>query len=400
MGMCLVNDTVGIPMGKGRFCVAKMCPVTDARAGILETSHGRVLTPVFMPVGTQGSVKAVAPEELVALGVQILLCNTYHLHLRPGEELVADFGGLHAFIGWDGPILTDSGGYQVFSLAKLRKITEEGVFFQNHLDGSPTVLTPESSMEIQQKLGADVVMAFDECPPYGCSEVDLEEAVRRTVRWAERGLAWWAGREERTDRLLFGIVQGGTHEKLRRDCALALVEMGFDGYAIGGVSVGEPEGEMMVAIEASMGFLPTKKPRYAMGIGEPNQIVEMVARGVDMFDCVLPTRMARHGTAYCSTGKMNLRNSCYARDKEPIERGCSCPACRKFSRAYIRHLLVSGEILGMRLLTLHNLHFYTKLMAEIRGAILKGVFHLFREKFLEGWIEGELERKKMKNSAG
>lgn len=376
------------------------CQQTSARIGLLRTAHGEVRTPVFMPVGTQGCVKAVTPEELVELGVEIVLGNTYHLHLRPGEDLIAELGGLHRFMGWERPILTDSGGFQVFSLAKLRKITEEGVFFQNHLDGTPALLTPESSMEIQRKLGSDVVMAFDECPPYGCSREELVGAVERTIRWARRGLAWWEGVPERGRHLLFGIVQGGAEEGLRRECAEALVAMGFDGYAIGGVSVGEPEEEMLRAIEVTAPYLPEGKPRYAMGIGEPNQLVEMVALGVDLFDCVLPTRMARHGMVYTYYGKRNLKNARYARDERPIEEGCRCLACRKFSRAYLRHLLLAGEILALRLLTLHNLRFFMSLMSKIREQISQGTFPQFRVEFVRQWKEAEEERKRTNDSIG
>jgi queuine tRNA-ribosyltransferase len=360
-------------------------PSSEARAGILTTRRGTIETPIFMPVGTQATVKAVAPDELYALGAQIILGNTYHLHVRPGEELIKDLGGLHQFMQWDRSILTDSGGFQVFSLARLRKITEEGVHFQNHLDGTPTFISPEVSMKIQRDLGSDIVMAFDECPPYPCEHEAMSTSLERTLRWARRCSDWWKTQPEEKTQLLFGIVQGGSHDDLRKLSAEALVEIGFDGYAVGGVSVGEPEPEMMQAIEASIPYLPENAPRYAMGLGTPPQMVEMVARGIDMFDCVLPTRLARNGTAFTAAGTLNLKNAPFTRDTRPIEEGCECPACQKFTRAYLRHLVKAEEILGLRLISLHNLHFYLNLMRRTRRAILEGTFTQFRSDFVSNY---------------
>ncbi|MGZ4983509.1 MAG: tRNA guanosine(34) transglycosylase Tgt, partial [Chthoniobacterales bacterium] len=306
------------------------------------------------------------------------LGNTYHLFVRPGLEIIKHFGGLHRFMNWDGPILTDSGGYQIFSLAKLRKITDEGVHFQNHLDGTPTFISPESAMEIQHSLGSDIAMVLDECPPWPCERDYAARSLEMTIRWAKRCRA--AGQAD--GQLVFGIVQGATFDDLRRESAEALVQIGFDGYAIGGVSVGEPEPEMMRAIEASEPFLPNDKPRYAMGLGTPPQMIEMVARGVDMFDCVLPTRLARNGTAFTAAGSLNLKNAEFALQKGPIEDDCACPACREFSRGYIRHLIKAEEILGLRLITLHNLHFYLELMNRARCAIENGTFAEFRRDFV------------------
>lgn len=338
-----------------------------------------------MPVGTQGTVKAVSPEELLGLGAQIILGNTYHLFLRPGLEIIREFGGLHEFSQWNAPILTDSGGFQVFSLAKLRKITDEGVHFQSHIDGAPCFLGPREAMEIQSTLGSDIAMLFDECPPYPCEYDYAARSLERTLLWAARC------KEVPTRGAKFGIVQGATFAPLRRQSAEALVAMDFDGYAVGGVSVGEPEPEMLAAVENSVPFLPTHKARYAMGLGTPPQMIEMIARGIDMFDCVLPTRVARNGTAFTTRGPLNLRNACHAKAKGPIEEGCLCPACRTFSRAYLRHLLKAEEILGLRLMTLHNLHFYLHLMTQIRAAIEGGTFSQFRATFLSLYRSGSTE---------
>jgi queuine tRNA-ribosyltransferase len=376
---------------------------SKARRGRLTTAHGIIDTPAFMPVGTQGSVKAVSPRELRELKAQIVLGNTYHLFVRPGLEVIRHFGGLHRFMSWDGPILTDSGGYQIFSLAKLRKITEEGVAFQNHLDGTPTFISPESAMEIQAALGSDIAMVLDECPPWPCEYDYAARSLEMTHRWAARCKdATRKLREEanvqrpteeigvRTatdyepssiNQMVFGIVQGGTFEDLRRSGAQALAAMDFDGYAIGGVSVGEPEAEMMQAVEWSEPHLPEHKPRYAMGLGTPPQLLELVARGVDMFDCVLPTRLARNGTAFTADGTLNLKNAEFTMQTGPIEEDCVCPACREFSRGYIRHLVKAEEILGLRLITLHNLHFYLDLMTRARQAIEEGSFAAFRAQF-------------------
>ena len=360
-----------------------------ARRGRLTTAHGVIETPAFMPVGTQATVKAVSPAELRELRAQIILANTYHLYVRPGLDVMRHFGGLHAFMRWDGPILTDSGGYQVFSLAKIRRIAEEGVHFQNHLDGTPTFIGPETAMEIQSVLGSDINMAFDECPPYPCEHDYAAQSLELTLRWARRCRDWAADhpRSETTGlpQLRFGIVQGATFADLRERSARELVDLDFDGYAIGGVSVGEPVSEMMLAVEHSEPFLPADKPRYAMGLGTPPQMLEMIGRGVDLFDCVLPTRIARHGTAFTHTGTLNLRGSAYIQDKAPIIDGCVCPACREFSRGYLRHLLKAEEILGLRLVGLHNLHFYLDLMQQARDALEAGTFAVLRGTFVRGY---------------
>ncbi len=364
-------------------------PSSKARAGVLHTRRGPIETPVFMPVGTQGTVKAVSPRELHELGAQIILGNTYHLHVRPGEKLISRLGGLHRFNGWDRPILTDSGGFQVFSLARLRKITEDGVHFQNHLDGTPTFIGPEQSMEIQRDLGSDIVMTFDECPPYPCEEAVASTSLDLTLRWAVRCKEWWAAQPDESKPLLFGIVQGSSYPELRVKSAQELVKIGFDGYAVGGVSVGEPEPEMMAAIENAEPHLPQDRARYAMGLGTPPQMVEMVARGIDMFDCVLPTRLARNGTAFTAGGTMALKNAGYAEDPGPIEECCTCYACANFTRAYIRHLIKAEEILGLRLVSLHNLHFYLNLMRTARRAIIEGNFAEFRRAFVAGYKKND-----------
>jgi queuine tRNA-ribosyltransferase len=354
---------------------------TKARRGRVTTAHGFVNTPAFIPVGTQGSVKAVSPRELCELNAQIILANAYHLFVRPGVDVIRHFGGLHRFMNWNGPILTDSGGYQIFSLAKLRKITEEGVYFQNHIDGTLAVITPEIAMEIQTKLGSDIAMALDECVPYPCDYDYAARSAEMTVRWAKRSKT----KSEIERQVVFGIVQGATFDDLRKSSAQAIVDLDFDGYAIGGVSVGEPEEEMMRAVESAEPFFPGDKPRYAMGLGTPPQLLEMIARGMDMFDCVLPTRLARNGTAFTSTGTLNLKNAEFALDKSPIEENCECPTCREFARGYVRHLIKAEEILGLRLITLHNLHFYLDLMSRARAAIEKGTFNEFRKRFVSNY---------------
>jgi queuine tRNA-ribosyltransferase len=373
---------------------------SKARRGRLTTGHGVIETPAFMPVGTQGSVKAVSPDELRELSAQIILGNTYHLFVRPGLEVIRHCGGLHKFMNWDGPILTDSGGYQIFSLATLRKITEEGVAFQNHIDGTPTFISPEMAMEIQATLGSDIAMVLDECPPWPCEYDYAARSLEMTLRWAKRCKAAARRRRENVQRptsnvqrsteeawqgAVFGIVQGATFEELRRSSAQALAAMDFDGYAIGGVSVGEPEPEMMQAIEWSEPHLPENKPRYAMGLGTPPQLLELIARGMDMFDCVLPTRLARNGTAFTAGGTLNLKNAEFTLQTGPIEEGCVCAACRGFSRAYIRHLVKAEEILGLRLLSIHNLHFYLDLMSRARRAIEDGSFVAFRAQFISNY---------------
>lgn len=358
-------------------------PSSLARRGRLTTPHGVVQTPIFMPVGTQGTVKAVSPQELRDLGAQIILGNTYHLFLRPGLDILRSFGSLHAFNSWHAPILTDSGGFQVFSLARLRKISDEGVHFQSHIDGAPCFIGPREAMEIQATLGSDIAMLFDECPPYPCEYDYAARSLERTLLWAAQC------KEVPTPGAKFAIVQGATFPALRRQAAEALVALDFDGYAVGGVSVGEPEHEMLAAIEHSVPFLPHHKARYAMGLGTPPQMLEMIARGIDMFDCVLPTRVARNGTAFTAQGPLNLRNAIHAQAKGPIEEGCSCPACREFSRGYLRHLLKAEEILGLRLMSLHNLHFYLNLMTQVRAAIEAGTFASFRHSFLSSYRAGE-----------
>jgi queuine tRNA-ribosyltransferase len=377
--------------------------LSKARYARLTTAHGLIDTPAFMPVGTQGSVKGVSPRELRELNAQIILGNTYHLFVRPGLDVIKHFGGLHKFMNWDGPILTDSGGYQIFSLSKLRKITEDGVEFQNHIDGARAFISPEIAIETQAALGGDIVMALDECIPYPCEYDYAAQSAEMTTRWAKRCKEWKAenaqcstsnaqrptseidsinSQRSTLNQLLFGIVQGGTLDDLRRASAQAIVELDFDGYAIGGVSVGEPEEEMMRAVESAEPFLPKDKPRYAMGLGTPPQLLEMIARGMDMFDCVLPTRLARNGTAFTDTGTLNLKNAEFARDKRPIEENCVCSACRGFSRGYIRHLVKTEEILGLRLITLHNLRFYLELMNRARAEIERGTFDQFRKTFV------------------
>ena len=359
---------------------------SNARRGRLTTAHGEIDTPTFMPVGTQGSVKGVSPRELHELNAQIVLGNTYHLFVRPGLDVLKHFGGLHNFMNWDGPILTDSGGYQIFSLAKLRKITEQGVEFQNHIDGARAFISPEIAMEIQTLLGSDIAMALDECVPYPCEYDYAAESAEMTTRWAKRCREWKQrnaemARPELADSMLFGIVQGGTFEDLRKESAQAIVDLDFAGYAIGGVSVGEPEEEMMRAVEWAEPFLPGNKPRYAMGLGTPPQLLELIARGMDMFDCVLPTRLARNGTAFTAAGTINLKNAEFILDKNPIEENCACDTCREFTRGYIRHLIKAEEILGLRLITLHNLHFYLNLMNQARAEIERGTFDQFRKAF-------------------
>jgi queuine tRNA-ribosyltransferase len=369
------------------FHLLKTDPASQARRGTLTTSHGFIQTPQYMPVGTQASVKAVAPRDLDEMNTEIILGNTYHLFLRPGLEVFKKFGGLHNFMNWHKPILTDSGGFQVFSLAKLRKITDDGVEFRSHLDGSKFFLGPRESIAVQHALGSDIIMAFDECPPWPAEQGAVAAAVKRTIAWGRLSLDHHrhliATLEDRPteQQALFGIVQGGSLPHLRRQCAEALVAMDFDGYAVGGVSVGEPEEEMYKAIEATAPHLPREKVRYAMGLGQPHQMVELVARGVDIFDCVLPTRVARHATVYTRTGTLNLRGAQYRLDGAPLEPGCGCYACQNFTRAYIRHLFKAGEILALSLVSLHNLHFYLELMRDIRDALDRDTFGTFRENF-------------------
>ncbi len=353
-----------------------------ARLGRLTTTHGVIQTPVFMPVGTQGSVKALDPRELDEMNTEIILGNTYHLNIRPGLEIITEAGGLHNFINWKKPILTDSGGFQVFSLAKIRKIKAHGVEFRSHLDGSLLFLGPKESMEIQRVLGSDIAMVFDDCPPHTATAREVRAAVERTIRWA----AECREQPRAAGQLVFGIVQGGSHVELREECAKAIIEMKFDGYAVGGVSVGEPEPEMMMAVESTTPFLPANQPRYAMGLGTPAQLVELVARGIDMFDCVLPTRVARNGTAFTRKGAISIKAGLYKRDWGPIEEGCECFACQRFTRAYLRHLLNVNEILGLRMLSVHNSHMYIKVMEDMRTHLRAGTFGEFRREFIAGYV--------------
>ena len=363
------------------FDLLKNDKKTGARRGVVHTPHGDIQTPIFMPVGTQATVKAMTPRELEEVGSQIILSNTYHLHLRPGEALVKEAGGLHRFMSWNHPILTDSGGFQVFSLSGLRKIKEEGVSFQSHLDGSKCFISPEVSMDIQQALGSDIAMAFDVCSPYPCDHRTAEEAMHRTHRWAQRCKA----HHTREDQAVFGIVQGAFYKDLRIESAKTLADMDFPGYGIGGLSVGEPKPVMYEMLEELMPYMPVNKPRYLMGVGSPDCLVEGVYRGVDMFDCVLATRVARNGTAFTDRGRLVIRNAEYAHDFGPLEEGCDCYACRNFSRAYIRHLIKAGEITGGRLVTIHNLRYLLRLMERIRAAIDEDRFEAFRRDFFANY---------------
>ncbi|TAL06127.1 MAG: tRNA guanosine(34) transglycosylase Tgt [Verrucomicrobia bacterium] len=364
------------------FELLKTDSSTKARLGRLTTAHGVVDTPVFMSVGTQASVKALDPRELLELGTQIILGNTYHLNIRPGLDIIRAAGGLHQFMNWNLPILTDSGGFQVFSLAKIRKIKTHGVEFRSHLDGSPLFLGPKEAMEIQRVLGSDIAMVFDECPPHDAPAKEQRLAVERTIRWARECREQPRAHGQK----VFGIVQGGSNPALREECAKALVAMEFDGYAIGGVSVGEPEPEMMKAVELAEPFLPAHKARYAMGLGTPAQMVELIARGVDMFDCVLPTRVARNGTAFTRKGAYSVKAGACKADFRPIEEGCECFACRHFTRAYLRHLLNVNEILGLRMLSVHNTHMFVKLMTDVRAALAAGTFAEFYREFIAGYV--------------
>jgi queuine tRNA-ribosyltransferase len=348
-----------------------------ARSGSLTTPHGPIETPIFMPVGTQATVKAMTPEELCAVGAQIILANTYHLYIRPGHELVERLGGLHRFMHWDRPILTDSGGFQVFSLGELRKISEEGVRFQSHLDGSYHFISPERAIAIQESLGGDIIMCFDECPPYPADHDYVRRSAELTTRWAGRCL----DAKRREDQALFGIVQGGMYRDLRERSAGELCAMGFDGYALGGLSVGEEKGLMYEIMGYCGPLLPQDKPRYVMGIGAPEDLIEGINSGFDMFDCVMPTRNARNGMLFTETGSINIKNALYAEDSAPVDDGCACYVCGNYSRAYLRHLYRSGEILASRLNTWHNLHYYLSLMAQARRAIAEDRFTQFRREF-------------------
>jgi len=363
-----------------------------ARRGTLKTAHGEIQTPFFMTIGTVGAVKGLLPSEIRELGGQVILSNTYHLHLRPGEEVVKKAGGLHRFMDWDGPILTDSGGYQVFSLSKIRKLKDDGVEFQSHLDGKKIFLTPEKAIEIQQKLGSDIMMVLDECPAANAERKYVEKSLELTTEWANRCKIYKDSEHRKqdtaeslvlsTESLLFGIVQGGMHPDLREKSARELVGIGFDGYAIGGLSVGEPNEVMYQMIEATVPYLPESKPRYLMGVGTPQDILEAVERGVDMFDCVLPTRNARHGHLFTSKGIVRIKNEQYKEDFTPLDPACTCYTCQHFTKAYLRHLFMANEILSLRLNTLHNVAFYLNLMGNIRNAIDNDRFSEFKNKFL------------------
>lgn len=352
---------------------------TGARAGLLHTPHGVFKTPMFMPVGTQATVKTVTPEELEDMGSQIILSNTYHLFLRPGTELIHEAGELHRFMNWNKGILTDSGGFQVFSLGAMRKITEEGVYFRSFLDGSKQFLSPEISVRAQEDLGSDIAMAFDECIPYPADYEYARKSTERTTRWAKRCIK----AHQRTDRGIFGIIQGGMYKDLRKQSAMEISSLPFDGVAVGGLSVGEPHDLMYDILEETIQWMPKGKARYLMGVGTPDCLVEGVARGVDMFDCVFPTRVARNGMAMIHTGRMNMKNKQYERDFRPIEESCGCYTCRNYTRAYIRHLYKSEELLAFRLVTIHNLYFLLQFMRDMREAIVQGNFSEFREHFME-----------------
>ena len=364
-------------MSHNHFTYEKFAQVGRARAGVFHTPHGDIPTPVFAPVGTAATVKGVPPRDLKELGATLVLSNTYHLYLRPGDELIARLGGLQRFMGWDGPMLTDSGGFQIFSLQDLRKVDDDGVTFRSHLDGSLHRFTPEKVMAIEENLGADIIMVLDECAPPTQREYNVQ-ALRRTQLWAER----CQKAHTRSDQALFGIVQGGIFDDLREQSARHLLELDFPGYAIGGLAVGETKEQMHAVLEQCDAILPEDKPRYLMGVGTAEDFLEAVARGVDLFDCVLPTRLARHGAAFTRRGRINLRNQSLSEDQLPIEEGCACYACQHFTRAYVRHLMVSKEILGLYLASIHNLHFLLSTMRRIRESILDGSFEALKADLL------------------
>ena len=366
------------------FQLKKSEGVLGPRLGEIRTARGVVATPVFMPVGTYGTVKTLTPEELQALGAGIILANVYHLYLRPGVEVIAGLGGLHRFMNWNRPILTDSGGYQIFSLAPFRTITEKGVTFRSHLDGSSHFLDPETVVALQEALGVDILICLDECPGFPAPEKEVRRAADITLKWAKRSLA----ARNRPDAALFAVVQGGMSPAWRQEQAQALGELNFDGYALGGLSVGEDKETTWAMVEVTTPVLPVDKPRYLMGLGTPEDLVEGVARGVDMFDCVLPTRNARNGMAFTTQGRVVIKNAGFARDPAPLDEACGCYTCRHYSRAYLRHLYVSREILAYRLLTLHNLYYYLELMAGMRQALAQGQFAAFRREFYQNRLEG------------
>ena len=385
---CVIRSTVftlerGNKMTKQppiRYELIKTCAQTGARLGIVHTPHGSFETPTFMPVGTQATVKAMSPEELKEMNAGIILSNTYHLWLRPGNDIVKEAGGLHKFMNWDRPILTDSGGFQVFSLSDFRKIEEEGVHFRNHLNGDKLFLSPEKAMEIQNDLGSDIMMAFDECPPYPATYEYMLASVDRTTRWAKRCKE---AHQRPDEQGLFGIIQGGEYEDLRKRSAEALVELDFPGYAVGGLSVGEPKDVMNKVLDFTTPLMPADKPRYLMGVGSPDSLIDGSIRGIDMFDCVLPTRIARNGTLMTSEGRMVIKNAKYARDFRPIDENCDCYTCKNYTRAYVRHLLRTEETFGLRLTSYHNLRFLIKLMEDVRQAIREDRLGDFKEEFFE-----------------
>ena len=362
------------------FKLLKNDSSSRARTGVISTAHGEIKTPVFMPVGTLGTVKSLSPEELEQMGAQIILGNTYHLYLRPGCDVIEKFSGLHRFMNWQKPILTDSGGFQVFSLAKLTKITDEGATFQSHIDGSKHLLTPEKSLDIQICLNSDIVMCLDQCIHYPATVEEVKKALDITTKWAKRCRIYWEA-QKNSQNALFGIVQGGMFKNLRAQSAQELLEIGFDGYAVGGVSVGEPKEMMLEISEISLVALPNDRPKYVMGVGTPEDLVELVSLGADMFDCVLPTRNARNGQLFTQFGTINITNARHTHDPNPVDNQCSCYTCRNYSRAYLRHLYMSRELLAYRLNTLHNVHYYTHLMENMRNAINKNTFEEFKKDF-------------------
>lgn len=367
-------------MGAVRYELIKECKQSGARLGRLHTPHGVIETPIFMPVGTQATVKTMTPDELKEIEAQIILSNTYHLYMRPGEKLVEKAGGLHKFMNWDRPILTDSGGFQVFSLSELRDIKEEGVTFRSHIDGSKHFISPEKAIEIENALGADIIMAFDECLPYPCDYNYARDSLHRTLRWAERCKEAHKNTEKQA---LFGIIQGGMYKDLREEAAREMVKLDFPGYAVGGLSIGEPKPIMYEVLDWTTPLMPKDKARYLMGVGSPDALIEGAIRGIDMFDCVLPTRVARNGTTFTSKGKVVVRNAEYAEDFRPLDDECDCYACKNYTRAYIRHLFKAQEILGPRLTTIHNLRFLINLMKQVRQAIMEDRLLDFRDEFFE-----------------
>ena len=384
------------------FELVKSCTQTKARAGTLVTSHGSVPTPLFMPVGSQGTVKALAPDDLRALGAGMVLANTYHLYLRPGIETVTKLGGLHRFMSWDGPILTDSGGFQVFSMGHLRRISDEGALFRSHIDGSEHFLTPELAIELQEQLGADIAMVLDECPPYGDDFHAMRRAMERTHNWAQRCQKG----HRREGQALFGIVQGGIYAELRRQSASFMTSLDFPGYGIGGLSLGEPKELMHSVLDETVALLPEDRPRYLMGVGSPEDLVACVAQGIDMFDSALPTRLGRNGAVFSETGRLDIGNARFKEEPGPIEPGCDCYACRTFSAGYLHHLFRCQELLSYRLTTIHNLRFTMRLMARIRQSILDGTFAEFRDAFLKRYqptdadVRAEQKRKWLESRRG